>query len=412
MSKSIIVLGAGMVGVCTALHLQRLGYTVCLVDRREPGRETSYGNAGLIQREAVEPYPFPREFGKILRVALRRGFDIRYHWAALPTLMPRLAGYWSASAPARYRDIVPPYARLILHAIDEHRVLMEAADCLALARPGGYRAIFSRADSFALATARAERLERDWGVHSAVESAADLRRAQPMLAADAVGAVHWQDPWSVVDPGALVTAYATLFVRQGGEVRQGDAQSLRGEGAGWAVETVDGVLTAQQAVLALGPWADGMLRRLGYRLPLFVKRGYHRHYVCARPPSVPLQDADRGFMMSPMRAGLRVATGAEFASLGARATPLQMTRAESAARRWLDLGEAVEPEPWLGARPCTADMLPLIGPAPRHPGLWFNFGHGHQGFTLGPISGRLLAEMLDGASPVVDPAPYAPSRYA
>jgi D-amino-acid dehydrogenase len=122
-------------------------------------------------------------------------------------------------------------------------------------------------------------------------------------------------------------------------------------------------------------------------------------------------DADRGLVIAPMRQGVRITTGAEFARLQAPPTPVQMARAAAFAAELVDLPEPVEAQPWLGARPCTADMLPVMGPAPRHAGLWFNFGHAHQGFTMGPIVGRLMAEMIEGGATVVNPAPYAPARF-
>ena len=123
-------------------------------------------------------------------------------------------------------------------------------------------------------------------------------------------------------------------------------------------------------------------------------------------------DAERGYVLAPMQRGLRLTTGAEFAPVDASPTPVQLRKAEALARGLVDLGAARPGPPWLGARPCTADMLPVIGAAPRHAGLWFNFGHAHQGFTLGPASGRLLAELISGEAPLVDPRPYAPGRFA
>ena len=116
-------------------------------------------------------------------------------------------------------------------------------------------------------------------------------------------------------------------------------------------------------------------------------------------------------MLAPMKRGLRLTTGAEFAALDAPATPVQLAQAERSTRQLFELGAGVEPQPWLGARPCTVDMKPVIGAAPRHAGLWFNFGHAHQGFTLGPASGRLLAELIGGEAPYVDPAPFSPRRF-
>jgi D-amino-acid dehydrogenase len=112
-----------------------------------------------------------------------------------------------------------------------------------------------------------------------------------------------------------------------------------------------------------------------------------------------------------MAQGMRLTTGAEFARIGAPSTPVQLRKAEKAARELIDLPEPVEAEPWLGNRPCTVDMKPVMGPAPNHPGLWFNFGHAHQGFTLGPMSGRLLAEMIEGQGTFIDPEPYSASRF-
>ncbi|WP_243463805.1 FAD-dependent oxidoreductase [Bordetella bronchiseptica] len=176
MNKEIIVLGAGMVGVCAALHLQRRGHRVTLVDRREPGLETSYGNAGIIQREAVEPYAFPRGLATLLRVALRRGFDIRYHWGALPALLPRLAAYYAASAPRRYRPIALAYGQIIAHCTDEHQALIDASGCGDLIRRTGFRSLFRGAAGFAAATREARRLADECGVALKIESASDLNR--------------------------------------------------------------------------------------------------------------------------------------------------------------------------------------------------------------------------------------------
>jgi len=238
-----------------------------------------------------------------------------------------------------------------------------------------------------------------------------LARAEPGLRARLAGALHWLGPWSVSDPGALVEHYVQRFIGLGGHLAEGNAASLTRVAEGWQVQSAAGPLVARHAVVALGPWAGELTSTFGYKLPLFVKRGYHRHYRGGPGLRLPLLDAERGFVIVPMSRGMRVTTGAEFARIGAPATPVQLDKAERAARELIDLPEPVEAEPWLGNRPCTVDMKPVIGPAPKHPGLWFNFGHGHQGFTLGPVSGRLIAEMIEGTKPLVDPTPFLPSRF-
>jgi D-amino-acid dehydrogenase len=400
-----------MVGTCTALHLQQRGYDVTLLDRRTPGQETSMGNAGLIQREAVEPYAFPREPGFLLDAALGRGAQVHWHAQGLWQMGRALLRYLHHSHPQRHAHATQAYSRLIAHATDEHGVLVKAAGAQDLVTREGFRFVFRTAEAFDAAAQRAEDLVLRFGVRSQAENTAQLALAEPALQKPLAGAVHWLDPWAVNDPGALVQRYADLFVARGGRLLVGDAASLQAQGAAWSVRTTEGTVHAQQSVLALGPWSDGLIRTLGYRFPLFIKRGYHQHYTSPAQLRRPILDVERGYVLAPMQRGLRLTTGAEFAPIDAPPTPVQLAKAEILARELIDLGQPLPEPPWLGARPCVADMLPVMGPAPRHPGLWFNFGHAHQGFTMGPVAGRLLAEMVSGEPPCVDPTPYSPRRF-
>ncbi len=197
-------------------------------------------------------------------------------------------------------------------------------------------------------------------------------------------------------------------------MRIGDARTLARSGAGWQVAAEEGAVTAEQAVVALGAWSPVVTKPLGYDPPIFVKRGYHMHYKPDGNAGLnhAVFDVANGYMLAPMRRGIRLTTGAEFAHRDAPPTPVQLGRVEPAARRLMpSLGTRVDPAPWVGARPCTPDMLPIIGAAPGQPGLWYDFGHGHQGLTLGPTTGRLLAAMMTGDVPFTDPAAYRPERF-
>jgi D-amino-acid dehydrogenase len=229
-----------------------------------------------------------------------------------------------------------------------------------------------------------------------------------------VGALHWTEPLSVDDPHGLALAYLAAFERLGGRFVQGNAASLEADAAGWRLRSAQGDVFAHEAVIALGPWADVLTRALGYELPLAVKRGYHMHYRAAGSAKLnyPMLDTERGYFLAPMRRGIRLTTGAEFALRDAIRTPVQLGRAEPIARDLFPLAERLDTEPWMGARPCTPDMLPVIGRAPRHPNLFFAFGHAHHGLTLAAVTGRLVAEMMTGEAPFVDPAPYSPERFA
>jgi D-amino-acid dehydrogenase len=408
----VLVLGAGMVGVCTAWHLLEQGFNVVLLDRGQPGVETSFGNAGLIQREAVEPYVFPRQWRKILGVVLGQGADIHYHLSAMPSVATALWTYFRFSRPDRHAHQSRAYSRLIACALDDHQSLIARSGADALITRRGYHRAYRSEAAFDTAARDAQRLQRQYGLQVMVQDSAALAQAEPALRRPMAGAILWADAWSVQDPGDLVQAYARLYVRNGGVICQGDAASLQAQGGGWRVRSTGGDwLRAQHAVVALGPWSHALARELGYRLPLFAKRGYHQHYAAGERLQRPLLDAERGYVLAPMRRGMRLTTGAEFARVDAPATPVQVGRALALAQELLDLREPLDHPPWLGARPCTADMLPVMGPAPRHTGLWFNFGHAHQGFTLGPTAGRLLATMIRGEPTALDMSPYLPARF-
>ncbi len=410
--SDIIVLGAGIVGVCIAIHLQRRGRSVLLVDRREPGRETSYGNAGFIQREGVRPRAFPRELGELMRIAAGRGLDSRYDLSALPGYAAPLARYWWHSAPERYRRIVAEYAPFIAHSVSEHADLIAAAGAEDLIARRGWMLVYRTEAKRDAAFTDAER-DREHGVAHTRLDGGELARVEPALRLPLAGALHWTDPWTVRDPGALVEAYARLFRSLGGTIAIGEADTLRPSGAGWEVATAAGPTRAGAVVLALGPWAAEATRRLDYAFPLFIKRGYHREYRALPEGQLnhPVLDAETGYLLAPMRRGVRLTTGAEFARLDAPDNTTQVDGAEAVARQLLSFGERLDPAPWRGARPCTPDMKPIIGRAPRHENLWFAFGHAHHGLTLGAATGRLIGELMSGETPFVDSRPFAPERF-
>jgi D-amino-acid dehydrogenase len=414
MQADSIVLGAGIVGVSVAVHLQMRGRATVLVDRRGAGEETSYGNAGLIQREGVMPHAFPQDLGELFRYGLNNRTDMHYHLGALPRIAPFLARYWWNSRPDHYRRIVETYAPLIAQSINEHAPLIERAGASHLIEKKGWYLLYRDKAKQDEGYLKAETLRRDFGIGSAELSSAQMHRVEPGLGIPLEGALHWTDPWSIRDPGGLVVKYRELFEQLGGVVVNGDALGLQQGTSGWRLPVADGVLEAREAVIALGPWAGDLTSRLGYRLPLGVKRGYHMHF--GQPATQPLSnwilDTGYGYLLTPMARGIRLTSGAEFALRDAPSTPVQVDRDEPYARELFPgLGQRLEAQPWRGARPATPDMMPIIGPAPSHKGLWFAFGHAHHGITLGPVTGRLIAEMITGEAPFVDPTAFSAERF-
>ncbi len=405
-----VVLGGGIVGVSVAVHLQKRGRAVALVDRRAPGNETSFGNAGLIQREGVYPYAFPRDFGTLLRYARNRSPDVRYHADAILEIAPFLCRYWHYSQPARHAAIARAYATLIEHCVSEHRALAQDAGADGLLRRSGWIKIFRSAAKQDEELRQVEKWRREFGVEFEALDAGRLRQMEPDLDRSLLGGLHYTAADSVSDPNALVSAYVRYFERLGGRVLQGDATTLQDA---WTVQTEAGPIEAGSAVVALGPWSNDITTRLGYRLPLAVKRGYHMHYAGKAGARLnhPVLDVESGFLLAPMARGIRLTTGVELAHRDAPKTPVQLAAVEPVARTLFPLDQRIDAEPWMGRRPCTPDMMPIIGPAPRHRNLWFAFGHAHHGLTLGAVTGRLLAEMMTGEAPLVDPRPFRADRF-
>lgn len=409
----VLVLGAGMVGVGAALHLQKRGRDVILVDKHElAGEETSFGNGGLIECASVFPYMFPRDFGQILQYALNRAPQVRYSVSDLPSFLPWLVRYYLASSPKRALHSAMAELPLIRRSLIEHEALIAEAGVPELLRRTGWIKLFRSDATLAKAVSDFERAKQ-YGVDGEVLDGTAIVAREPNLTGTFAGAIHFPAPGFVPDPGGLAKAYAALFKRKGGRFLVGDARTLEQGAGGWRVSGLRGATVAREVVVALGPWSDLVFGPLGYSIPLSVKRGYHLH-LAARGNAVlhhPVLDSDLGYLLAPMNRGIRLTTGVEFASRDAPATPIQLERALPRAHALFPLGDPIDTKPWKGARPCLPDMLPIIGKAPRHAGLWFDFGHQHHGLTLGPVTGRLLAEMMTGETPFADPRPFAVERF-
>jgi D-amino-acid dehydrogenase len=409
----VIVLGAGIVGTSAAFHLAKRGLSVVLLDKRGPGEETSYGNAGVIEGNTLFPHAFPSGARALLRIALKQAPEANYHVSFLPRIAPWLLAYRNNTRRAGSAAFAEAMRPLFAHAVSEHESLMSQSGATRYLRKTGWIKLYRSKTSFE-ATRRERDLADSLGLRHRELSEAEALQLEPSLAPVFDHAVHWPDAASVSNPLAVTKAYAAQFVLLGGVMLKGDARTLHRSGDNWRVDTDEGPVDARQAVIALGPWAPDVLGPLGIKLPLAFKRGYHRHFRPAGNAGLsrPVVDTDNGYCLAPMEQGIRLTTGAEFADRDAAPTPAQLNRLLPAARELFPLGEGIEAQPWLGSRPCFADSRPVIGRAPGQPGLWLDYGHAHWGLTLGPASGRLLAEMMTGEVPYCDPAPYAAERFA
>jgi D-amino-acid dehydrogenase len=407
-----IVLGAGIVGTSIALQLAKRGLGVGLVDRQAPGEETSYGNAGIIEGNTIFPPAFPSSFSRLLRIALERAPEASYHLSHLPQAAPWLMAFFAASRPARLVETARIIRPLFARALSEHEALLADAGATAYLRREGWLKLY-RSDAAFAAVGRELDLAGEFGIGCRRLDPDGARALEPHLAPVFRHAVHWPGAASVSNPLAVTRAYAAHLERLGGVLLTGNAHSLHRADGRWRIETAAGPLDAPEVVLALGPFAPDVLGPLGIRLPLGIKRGYHLHFRTGGNAALtrPIVDVENGYCLSPMEQGIRLTTGVEIAPRTAPPTPVQLDRLLPDARALFALAAPVEATPWMGSRPCFADSRPVIGRAPGHPGLWLAYGHGHWGLTLGPATGRLIAELMTGTTPFCDPAPYGAERF-
>jgi D-amino-acid dehydrogenase len=407
-----IVLGAGIVGTSVALQLAKRGLSVALIDRAGVGEQTSYGNSGVIEGSTIFPPAFPSSFTHLARVAFKRASDANYHVAFLPKVAPWLWAFRANSQLPRIVENARANRPLFARALAEHETLMAEARATQYLRKTGWLKLYR--DPRAVDAMKPEfDLAREFGLPLDVLDAPGVQELEPSVRSVFARAVFWPKAASLSNPLAVTRAYAARFGKLGGIVLDGDARSLHRNGERWRVETDEGALDGAQVVVALGPWAPDLLIPMRLRLPMAVKRGYHRHFrgegnaTLARP----VVDVDFGYLITPMEQGIRLTTGAEFAARDAPPTPEQFDRLMPRARTLFPLGSRADDKTWMGSRPCFPDSRPVIGRAPGSRDMWLAIGHAHWGLTLGPVTGLLIAQMMTGETPFCDPAPYAAERF-
>jgi D-amino-acid dehydrogenase len=422
MSQSIdvAVLGAGIVGISAGIAARQRGLSVVVIDRREPGSETSYGNAGILSSGSILPLNKPSLWSALPGYLGNTSAALRWDPMWVMRNLDWVARFLGNAMPSRTRPRAEALHGLIGASLKLHREWIVKAGAPQRIRETGWLKAW-RSDATEAAK-QEQAFLAEFGIKSELLDRQAISALEPnILPVYTTGLLHTQTA-SVDSPGAVVKAYAQMLKGLGGEVRQSDIKGIEPEGRGssdqgssdhgWRVVLGDGAILARHVVVALGPWSADLLRPLGYRVPLAVERGYHQEFTPnpARALQRPIHDAEGSFLMSPMENGIRVTSGVELTDRDAPSSFAQLDMVVPMARGVVEFGSAVA-EPWRGARPTLPDSLPMIGKAPRHQGLWLAFGNQHIGFTTGPATGAAIAAMIAGDTPSFDASAFAPGRY-
>jgi D-amino-acid dehydrogenase len=403
--QTVIVIGAGIVGTATARALQRAGHTVTLLDSAEPGRGTSYGNAGFIAIDHLLPLARPSTLKRVPQMLMDRTGPLTVHPPSLPWLLPWMARFaLAAYSPAEVKKGVDSFGLLMAEANVAWKAEIQASGLGELFRTQG--ALYVYESEAAFAAGEEERaLQKAKGTVFEIVDGNRARELAPGLSERIVRGVYYAHGMHTINPYKVVATLAERFAADGGNIVRGRVRGFGRDGANGgdrvtSVKITDQDLPAKAVVIAAGRASGELTRLLGFNAPLVAERGYH---VMLAPDNVrfdlPVSPAERGFFITPMEEGLRVAGTVE---LAAPHQPPSWHRADLLVRHLKNVFPGVggaEQSRWIGERPSLPDFRPAIGRAPRLANVYCGYGHQHVGLTLATATGRLIARQMAGEEP-------------
>ena len=412
MTPHVTVLGAGIVGICTGLSLLERGASVRLIDRGDPGQETSFGNAGVISPWSIVPQAMPGVWKKIPGWLI----DPLGPVSVRPSYLPRLARwglrFLAHGTEARVRDISAAMDILNRDCVTLYRHHLRGTGQEDLVRDSYYIHAYREAKG-----ARLETLDNQLRLAAGADleraDAHRLRELEPDLSPEFKSAIVIKGQARALSPGRIGQALSEKFRKMGGEIERATVQSIAPlESGGWRYVTEHGEYTVPKLVLAMGVWSAELLKPLGIRIPLESERGYHVNFTA---PGITLNhsimDVDMKFVASSMQDGVRVAGTAEFGGLDAPASERRSAGLVTLAGR-LSPGLNTEAyTTWSGQRPSLPDSLPCLGEIDGFPGLITAFGHSHWGLMMAPKTGQIVADLATGARTNLDLSPFKPNRF-
>lgn len=408
----IVVVGAGIVGACCAAYLRREGNDVTIIEAEGPAAGASQGNAGALSPGSCIPLSMPGIMKEVPRWVTDPNGPLvvkpSYALQALPWLL-RFVAAGRASCIDAIADA--------LHALhspvyDSYQPLLQASGAGNLIRQSGQIVVYRKRSSLESGFSSWQ-MRKDRGNRFEVLDQKAVHDLVPALAPDFECAVYQPQHGYVVDPQALVIKLVDHFRAGGGKFVAGRVARLLRTGSGVSLILDDGrTVDADRVVIAAGALSKSLLSGFGLTIPLEAQRGYHLHLP---DPGIelplPVSFSDGKFYATPMAGGVRLAGTVEFARPSAPPDFERARRLGSIAQNWLPGLQREGAREWMGRRPCLPDSLPVIGAMPRDPAILLAFGHGHNGMTSAPTTGRVIADLVAGRQPFIDLAPYRPDRF-
>ncbi len=409
--EHVVVVGAGIVGVSTAIWLLRAGLRVTIVDRQEPGEGTSFGNAGVLASCSVAPVTAPGLVAKAPKMLLDNDFPLFLRWSYLPKLAPWLLKYLAHANVDDTRRIAQGLTPLVADSVEQHEALTKGTDAAKWVNRSDY--VFAYKDRAAFdADGFTWDLRKRAGFTPDLIEGDAVREYEPQLSEEINLLAVMRDHGFVAAPGPYVKDLAQEAQKLGGEFKKAELRDVSFKD-GMVSELIldQGPLPCDRMVLATGVWSKPLAKKLGLSVPLESERGYH---ILFEPPEeklrAPIMVTTGKFVATPMWNGLRCAGVVEFGGLDAGPSEKPLALLQKVVRSTFPRMNLVVKDSWLGHRPAPSDSLPIIGEV-NGTGVFAGFGHHHVGLTSGPKTGRMIADMITGTRTNLDLSPYAPERF-
>lgn len=407
-----IVIGAGIVGVCCALNLQKCGFQVTIVDRNGVAQGCSKGNAGHFATEQVFPLAEWGLLPQLPKMLLHPRGPIKIKLSYLPKALPWFFRFLTNMLPQSFRRHTMALNALNTLAMGAYSELLEATGLSYMLLKKGSLLTFEHTDT--LTIKRVQARYQAHGVNTQLLNINQARQLEPALSDNVRCAVFFPDVGHTMDPEKLCVALFECFLATGGSYDEKAVLGIEQHNDKVKVRTNSGTQTYDRCIVAAGAWSKKLLTPLRYKVPLDTERGYHLMLADHPPINRPITSFERKFIMTPMSSGLRLAGTVEFAGLDAKSNK---KRAKTLAMhsvkiiKELKYDEKQEYQYWMGMRPSLPDSLPVIGQAPRHSQIYFAFGHQHLGLTQAAITGKILSDKIAGNPSNFDLSPYCISRF-
>ncbi|MFT4581197.1 MAG: glycine/D-amino acid oxidase-like deaminating enzyme [Gammaproteobacteria bacterium] len=412
--RSMGIVGAGIIGVQLARALQRRGLQVTLFDGRDPGMATSFGNAGYLATDEIFPLAHGAVLRSLPRMLLNPLGPLAMRWKEFPRLLPWYVKYVRACSGTRADHSINALANLQKTAAADWKDVVSLENLHQLVLNNGAMQVFETDQSFQRTKMQRD-VQTEYGINWQSLSGDAARDKVPELTARIRHAVVYPAGMHVTNPYAVTQAIFDHFLNDGGTFIRANVEQIGRSGRQLSHLTADGQRYPFDAiVVCTGHLSGRLLKPLNYKVPIVAERGYHIEMShCETRLNCPVGSAERGFYVTPMSSGLRLAGTSEFSSADHDEAPT-WARAEILKRHIDELMPGLaeqETGRWMGHRPTMPDFLPVLGGVADCDNLFVAFGHHHLGLTLSAVTARLLGDLIVGTGEATDLTPFSLNRF-